>query len=211
MNKSLEGILCSFDGPNGVGKSSIIAKVHKNLCQMYKDIKIINEKEPTNSLIGEYIRSSENINASKGLPLAILVTADRYIHNFETIIPAVQQGDVVLLDRYIASSLALQVLDGLEIEYVWQMNRKCMLPDIAFFITADNGIAEQRLCKRGNLTRFETAFSREDEKNAFDTAQKFIKEKGVKTISIDNSFDDNGEKAVLELTSIIQELIDKQI
>ncbi|MEU6071861.1 hypothetical protein ABZ864_47440 [Streptomyces sp. NPDC047082] len=49
------------------------------------------------------------------MAMACLVAADRYHHLAQEIRPALQRGNVVLCDRYIASSLVLQVIDGLPV------------------------------------------------------------------------------------------------
>ncbi|MEU4445453.1 hypothetical protein AB0K14_26500 [Actinosynnema sp. NPDC050801] len=61
--------------------------------------------------LGELAR--RGIDAYRGMALTCLCAADRH-HRLDTEIqPALREGRVVLCDRYVASSLVLQGLDGL--------------------------------------------------------------------------------------------------
>ncbi|HKS50107.1 MAG TPA: hypothetical protein VJT49_34380 [Amycolatopsis sp.] len=69
------------------------------------------------------------------MALACLCAADRH-HQFATeIVPALREGQVVVCDRYVASSLVLQGLDGLSAEVVWQLNHGVYRPDLSVILT----------------------------------------------------------------------------
>jgi len=76
-----KGYFVIFEGPNGVGKTTIINAVCDQLHR--EDIFFVRTKEPTKSELGVYIRENQN-RYSKEV-LACLVAANRYEH-LETVV-----------------------------------------------------------------------------------------------------------------------------
>jgi dTMP kinase len=60
----------------------------------------------------------------------------------------------VLCDRYFASSLVLQRLDGVPPEFVWQLNQHADRPDLYIILSGDAACARKRAEKRGLYSRF---------------------------------------------------------
>ena len=112
---SYDGKLVAIDGPNGVGKSTIIAAVAKKLQLLYA-VDVFVTKEPTSTELGAFLRSFAE--EEKGLGLACLVAADRYEHLKNEIIPMLEQRKVVITDRYILSSFILQGMDGVNTKFI---------------------------------------------------------------------------------------------
>jgi dTMP kinase len=69
--------------------------------------------------------------------------------------PPLAAGRLVLCDRYVASTLALQRLDGISIDLLWDMNSEALVPDLSVLLTADVAAIDQRLTERDRVTRFE--------------------------------------------------------
>jgi dTMP kinase len=87
------------------------------------------------------------------MALACLCAADRH-HQLEVEIkPALRQGKVVVCDRYVASSLVLQGLDGLSSDTVWQLNHGVYCPDLTVILNADPQVLDSRLRGRGGHRR----------------------------------------------------------
>lgn len=167
----------SFDGPNGAGKTTLVREVAAALRLLNHDVFLT--KEPTSSPLGELIRRGEE--TYRGIALAHLVTADRAWHLDQEILPAIKNKNIVITDRYIGSSLALQGLDGIDLETIWQMNQNFALPSANIFIMADSSNLKIRLNTRSLLTRFEKAYTREQEIGAYNKAIEFLKERNVST------------------------------
>jgi dTMP kinase len=60
----------------------------------------------------------------------------------------------VICDRYLASSLVLQRLDGVSPGFVWQLNRHIDQPDLCIILSGDASCARERAEKRGLYSRF---------------------------------------------------------
>ncbi len=171
----------SFDGPNGAGKSTIIKELARYLALKEKQIHIT--KEPTETEIGKYIRESEE-NYSSYI-LANLVAADRHHHIVSEIIPYSDKGYIVLCDRYIASSLILQVLDGLSMSEVMSINTGIIRPDLSVIVYASEKTITERLSDRLTLTRFERDFSSKREIELSFSAGKYLESLGYDVEYID--------------------------
>jgi dTMP kinase len=197
-----KGILITIDGPNGVGKSSLINKVADLLNASGLDN--LWTTEPTNSLLGQFIRAKENYH---GKTLAYLVTLDRYFHLENEILPALRNGEIVLSDRYIESSLVLQRLDGLNFDFIWDLNRYFYTPELSVILTATVEVLEQRLLKRDLLTRFERQHSRRSELDYYSDAANYLSSRGFNVMVIDNSnisIENNAEIVVNKILTLVR-------
>jgi dTMP kinase len=188
----------TFEGPNGVGKSSLLNGVANRLIQM--GFNVFPTKEPTSSPLGQFVRVAEEIY--QGRTLACLVAADRYFHLESEILPALQAGKIVLSDRYVESSLVLQRFDGLDLEFIWSLNSQIYIPDLSVILTASVEILEQRLSQRSSFGRFERTKSRAEELNYYLEAAEFLSKRRFNILILDNGatpLDENIEKVIRKL------------
>lgn len=173
------GFFIALDGPKHSGKSTLLALLTPLLHAM--DIHAFLTKEPS---IHFHL---ENEEAYSGEDLARLLANDRRRHLDEVILPALHAYDVVISDRYIASSLGFQVLDGVPFETVWAMNNQFLLPDLNVFLVADEEILKQRRAGRGMYTRIERSSNVADEILLYGKISDFLSHLGVDTITIENN------------------------
>ncbi len=188
-----------LDGPNGVGKSTIINSLKFLFNKSGLDF--ILTKEPTDSELGNFIRSNQNVYSSK--TLATLVAADRYNHIEKLIEPALNLGKIIISDRYIASSLVYQVLDGLNYEFILDLNREICLPSLYFILTANQETLATRLNERTKLTRFELD-TESNEGKLFENAGNFLRQKGVNVYFVNNesrSTEETGREIMTKITN----------
>jgi len=196
-----KGIFITFEGPNGVGKSSLLNGVANQLTRL--GIDVFRTREPTLSPLGQFVRNSEE--NFQGRTLACLVAADRYFHLENEILPALREGKIVLSDRYVESSLVLQRLDGLDLEFIWSLNSQIYIPDLSVILTAPVEILEQRLSQRSLFGRFERTKSRADELKYYLEAAKFLSKHGFNILLLDNGnipLDQNIERVVREILKL---------
>jgi dTMP kinase len=139
-------------------------------------------KEPTASPLGDFVRKSESVYG--GRVLAHLVAADRRMHIERYITPALSNGKLVITDRYIESSLALQTLDGIDIEKVWALNEPITIPNFSFILTANPPIIEKRMTRRIRRSRFEKKSTPFREVEAYKKASAFLIKKGFKVVNL---------------------------
>lgn len=119
------GLLVTFEGIEGSGKSTQI-----ELTRAYMEgqgYRCLVTKEPGGSPLGKEIRSFLlNRGDLRIDPLAelFLIEADRTQHMAEVIRPALDDGQLILCDRYTDATIAYQgYARGLDIAVITQMNR----------------------------------------------------------------------------------------
>ncbi len=142
------GFFITFEGPDGAGKSTIIRMVANEL----KDALLT--REPGGIDIAEQIRKvildKENI-AMDARTEALLYAAARRQHLVEKVRPALEEGKVVLCDRFVDSSLAYQgFARGLGIDEVLSINQfaiENMMPDLTIYFDIEPELGLQRINK----------------------------------------------------------------
>jgi dTMP kinase len=177
------GKLIAFDGPNGVGKSTLIECVSSELRSRGFDVFVT--KEPSDTQLGRFTRQiAENLD---GESLACLVAADRYYHLKEVVVPQLQAGRIVISDRYVLSSLILQCMDNVDIEFVIAANEQIIIPDIQIAVKADVNILHARLGERDELTRFECGERSAEELTFMDMGIAVLRKRDISILEIDNT------------------------
>ena len=105
----MKGLFITFEGCEGSGKSTIAKMLKEELENA--NIPCLFTREPGGTPISEKIR---NIILDPSTPEmtprteALLYAASRSQHTAEKIIPALEEGKIVVCDRYLESSLAYQ-------------------------------------------------------------------------------------------------------
>lgn len=195
------GKLIAFDGPNGVGKTTLIKKVYDALSK--NGISTYTTKEPTSSALG--IFAKEIAKTLSGDALACLVAADRYDHMMNDIIPYLRNGYVVLLDRYVLSSLILQRMDQVDVDFILAVNQNILAPDLQVAVEASVAVIEERLMRRNpeTLTRWEQGRT-EEEISFLREGASILKDFGISTLMIDNT--ENLENNVTTIINVINKV-----
>jgi len=120
--KPKKGILITFEGLDGAGKSTLINKVQAWLNA--QEIPCIVSREPGGHPVSEMIRKVLLEQSMEPLTELFLYEAARAEHTAKTLRPALEKGLIVLCDRYTDSSLAYQgSARGLPWETVKSLNR----------------------------------------------------------------------------------------
>jgi dTMP kinase len=135
-----------FEGSDGSGLSTQAFALKKWLEK--KKYEVYLTKEPTDGLIGSLIRGvlrkELKVDAKT---LALLFAADRMFHINNTILPLLNEGVVVISDRYRLSSYAFQSLE-VDIDWLRKINEKSITPDLTFIIDTPPRICIRRIRKQ---------------------------------------------------------------
>lgn len=138
-----------FEGLDGSGQTTQAVLLAEFLRSKGKEVVLT--KEPTHdSKAGTQIRRIlANELACEPEELQKLFALDRGEHVEQVIIPALAQGKVVISDRYFFSSFAYGMADGLDLEWLIQLNSEFLLPDVTFLLRASPAVCMQRIDMRG--------------------------------------------------------------
>jgi dTMP kinase len=176
------GLFVSVDGPNGVGKSTLIEAIAQIITG--KGFRLHLTKEVTKTTLGEFIRDVHK--EYRGKTLALLLAADRQNHLEQDILPALQSHDIVITDRYVDSSLVFQRLDGVELSFLLKINSDFLRPNLSIVVTASADVIASRMATRKSFDRFEQSFGCEEEVRLFKEAASFMEENGFNVRRFDN-------------------------
>ncbi len=145
-----KAVFISLEGGDGVGKSTQF----ELLCRALegRGIPLVAVREPGGTAIGEKIRTiildPANREMASGTE-ALLYAASRAQLVAEKIRPALEQGKVVLADRFVDSSLVYQGHAlGLGVEAVAGVNRLAtggLLPGLTLLLDTDPDLAMEKL------------------------------------------------------------------
>ncbi|MGG1265059.1 dTMP kinase [Brevibacillus laterosporus] len=140
----------SLEGGDGAGKSTAIALLEKRVTE--QGLAVLVTREPGGVDIAEQIRevilNRENTKMD-GRTEALLYAAARRQHLVEKVIPALEQGKIVLCDRFIDSSLAYQgVARGLPTDEIFAINQFAIqdrMPDLTFYLDVSPEVGLARI------------------------------------------------------------------
>jgi dTMP kinase len=159
----VKGLFITLEGPDGSGKTTQIAKVAEYLAQ--QKIDFIQTREPGGTRISDKIRGlilDPEHQEMDDLTEVLLYAASRAQHVHEKIMPALEQGKVVLCDRFVDASIAYQGYGlGIGEERVMQVNNFAtsgLVPDRSYFVDVSPQVGRERMQARygsGNLDRIE--------------------------------------------------------
>ncbi|MFE3230355.1 dTMP kinase, partial [Nocardia sp. NPDC059228] len=124
---SARGRFVTLDGPSGVGKTTTVHALTRELAG--RGWAVHQTVEPSTNAVGVFTR--EHFSHIHGRALACLVAADRYEHIEHEIEPRLSAGDTVVCDRYLASTLVMQQLDGVPVKFLLDLNADVLMPDLA--------------------------------------------------------------------------------
>ncbi len=144
-----------FEGIDGSGKSTQAKLLAKKLESQGKKVHLT--RQPTNRFVGQSIRKV--LQKEITLPheaLAALFLADRYDHILgeNGMLQYLDQGYIVLCDRYYWSSFAYHSLD-LPLEFLIAIHTEVMQvlqPGITIYLDVDPHASIDRISKRSNTT-----------------------------------------------------------
>ncbi|KKK41819.1 hypothetical protein LCGC14_0496320 [marine sediment metagenome] len=179
--KSNTPLFIVFDGIDGSGTSTH-SRLLKGFLE-YKGYKVHLTHEPSESEIGKLLRKylkNKDIPASTD---ALMFAADRDLHYHSEIKKNLDEGFVVISDRYLESSIIYQSVQSekISIEWIKQINKFVGQPDLTIILDIDPKIALIR--KNGDdLEKFENIVFLEQVRNLY---LNRTKEEGYCMISTD--------------------------
>jgi len=149
------GKLIVFDSLDGAGNSTQVNLLAEYLNNKGERTHIT--KEPTSGLIGGLIKS-QLTHDWKSSPecLQLLFSADRAYHLEKEVIPLLKRGINIISDRYFFSTMAYGNLQIKDLDWLIEINKNFLLPDLTFFLKVSPKVCVERIKKdRFELTLFE--------------------------------------------------------
>ncbi|MEC5425020.1 dTMP kinase [Virgibacillus sp. C22-A2] len=207
----MNGHFITFEGGEGAGKTSILLSLSKRLSNLGYDV--IATREPGGIEIAEQVRRIilDPLNTEmEERTEALLYAAARRQHLVEKVLPALNQGKIVLCDRFIDSSLAYQgYARGLGIDEVFAINQfaiqDCM-PNLTLFFDIEpkkglERIAANKDRERNRLDMEEIYFHEQVYKAYHILVERFPNR--IQTINADQTIESVEKDAINRIVSYL--------
>ena len=145
-----KGLFITLEGPEGAGKTTIIDMLLTYYQEQEKQI--IKTREPGGIPISEKIRSiilDPKHTEMDARTEALLYAAARRQHLVEKVIPALNNGSIILCDRFIDSPLAYQgYARGIDMDEIWEINQFAIgnvMPELTIYFDLDPRVGLARI------------------------------------------------------------------
>lgn len=141
--QSLSGDFIVIEGADGAGTTTMSKKLSEELDARWTC-------EPTDKTIGEKVDEIISSNDYSPEATALAFASDRMVHLEERVIPWLKEGDTVVSDRYYHSSFVYQPVMGADEEWVRDINREALVPDLTVILDISADIGMERIGERGH-------------------------------------------------------------
>ena len=188
MSQDKKGLLITLEGGEGGGKTTQIVRLKDRLVAEGKDVIVL--REPGGTMISEQIRevvlSTKNVGMSFTTEVLLFQAARAQIYR-EIVLPSLELGKVVIMDRSRDSSVVYQgMVRGFGVDLIEQLNdisTKKTYSDLTFLLDVPVETGLQRRVDSGKVDRLdmEAKDFHEKVRNSYLTlAKKDIKKNGDK-------------------------------
>ncbi|GAA3021816.1 dTMP kinase [Tetragenococcus solitarius] len=147
----MDGLFITIEGPDGAGKTSVLNELYPRL-QFASEKEVIRTREPGGGKIAEKIRELILDPAYEEMDdrtEALLYAAARRQHVIDVILPALDDGKIVLCDRFVDSSIAYQGAGrrvGIkEVAQINQFATQGLTPDFTLYLDVDSDTGLERI------------------------------------------------------------------
>lgn len=158
--------------------------------------------EPSCGKIGEFIKEYCLHAERRGSSVveALLFAADRFEHVNNEVVPALDEGKLVVSDRYVYSSLAYQGATGLDLDWIRRINEHAIRPDLAVFIDVAPETVVRRLKARKSVME-----NLDTQRKVREVYLKFVR--AGELVSIDGNA--SKEKVAEEILALVLEFLER--
>lgn len=145
-----KGLFISFEGGDGTGKSTQVRLLANRLVD--QGYLVRTTREPGGTDVSEKIRDVLKFSSIDSITELLLMFAARREHYVKTIRPLIDQGYIVICDRFYDSSLVYQgVLKNIPVDQIMQLKNMTLgnfEPDFTIILDIPSNVAKERILHR---------------------------------------------------------------
>lgn len=146
-----KGLFIVLEGIDGSGKDTHLKFIAMELREL--GYKVVETAEPSSYRVGTFLkryarRDEERLPAESE---ALLYASDRFDHVKNIITPALLRDQIVISARYYFSSMAYQGAVGVNLDWIREMNRFALKPDLAVLLDILPEYSLHRLKRRRSI------------------------------------------------------------
>ena len=149
-----DGLLIVIEGTDGSGKSTQIDKLKRWIEDQSYGVMVSEWK--TSKFIADAINDAKDRNLLNATTFSLLYAADFADRLEQVIIPALKAGFVVILDRYVYTAYARDVVRGHNIEWLKNLYDYAPEPDMVFYLDVPVEILLKRIIGTTGLDYWES-------------------------------------------------------
>ncbi len=146
-----KGTFICIEGLDASGKTTQARRLVRELRR--RGFKAVYTTEPSPGEIGKFIRTYI-LQRKRRVPIAVealLFAVDRVDHLERRVKPALEEGKIVVSDRYVYSSLAYQGAAGLDLNWIEEINRSVVTPDLAIYLDVPPEVVVKRIRRKKSV------------------------------------------------------------
>ncbi len=154
------GLLVVIEGIDGAGKTTLAQGLRRWLEEVGAPVRV--SKEPTTGPWGTKLRASAASGRLTPQQELKYLIQDRMEHVETLIAPALDAGEIVILDRYYPSTVAYQGAAGMPLNALLDANGFAPIPDVLLLLDLPPALGLERIRARGdepNLFEVEDALA----------------------------------------------------
>lgn len=143
------GVFIAVEGGDGSGKTTVVEHIHRYLSNEMNYATVLT-KEPGGTEFAMKVRELLFMHETKRVShtaQALLVAAARHDHATQVIAPAIDDGRIVLCDRYTLSTRMYQ-RHAENLEQILDLGSKRIQPTMTLILDVDPDVASKRLKRR---------------------------------------------------------------
>jgi len=187
-------VFICIEGIDGSGKTTQAHRLVKTLTK--KGYDAVYTTEPSKGTYGKIIRKHilQGNNRVPTVVEAVLFAADRVDHVENEVKPLLKAGKTVVCDRYVYSSIAYQGAVNLNQEWIRELNKHAVKPDLAVYIDVLPKIVINRIKRRKSV--METLQTQENVRKLY---LKLVEEKQLVMV--------DGNVSIKEVAEAIENMV----
>ncbi|MFP3080657.1 MAG: dTMP kinase [Acidilobus sp.] len=184
----MRGIIVALEGIDGSGLTTHSRLLASRLSGV--GLRAVYTKEPTGGPVGQLIRQLLASGRPDPRVAALLFAADRAWHLSQDpslpggVLGALEQGYVVVMDRYKYSSIAYQGASGADPGWLWEVNSFAPEADVIVFIDVPVEVAVARVMSREVKEGYETERFLRAVKEAFEGVLREAEARGARVLRL---------------------------
>jgi dTMP kinase len=200
-NRGLFIVIEGIDGAGTTTQAGLLCKRMRECC-----FECALTREPTDGPIGRLIRDflEKRITPPREVygdefaerdVLSLLFTADRMDHLYREVLPKLNTGAHVVSDRYMHSTCAYQMKDAAHLEWILDLHKYSLIPDLTVYIDLSPEDALGRIRRRANpdgvapdageTDLFETLEQLTRIRDAYETINTCLTARGDRIVTVD--------------------------
>jgi len=151
MLRKDRGVFICLEGIDGSGKTTVAHHLVEALKQ--HGYSAVYTAEPSKGAIGRIVKKSI-LQGGRRLPRvleAVLFAADRVDHIEREVKPLLNEGKIIVCDRYVYSSISYQGGDSTMLKWVREINKHAIQPDLAVYIDVPPEVVIDRIKRKKSI------------------------------------------------------------